>query len=160
MREERIIQEESHKTITCSAPNDTRNGVWTVKTSTKMNEVSFKEKSGETTGKSDTNLRGKASGWLRLKANLNWPFPKKSWRRNKLSKWFYSKRTNYLISFIPFSLFHNFTIWSPWNGLFCLQTSSLPFTKKSETQNFHSLTMVCFQRLIEQETEDEYENTK
>ena len=44
--------------------------------------------------------------------------------------------------------------------VFCFQTSPLPFTKKSETQNFHSLTMVCFERLIEQETEDEYENTK
>ena len=38
----------------------------------KMNdEVSFKGKSEETTAKSDTNLRGKASGWLRHKGNLN-----------------------------------------------------------------------------------------
>jgi len=36
-----------------------------------MNEVSFKGIADETTGKSDTNLRGKASGWLRLKRNLN-----------------------------------------------------------------------------------------
>ena len=80
---------------------------------------------------------------------------------NALSKCFYSNITNCLISFIPFLLFHNFTIWPPWNalitGCFCFQTSSLPFTKKGETQNFHSLTMVCFQRLIEQETEDEFE---
>ena len=66
MREERIIQGESHNTITCSAPNDKKNGV------KKMNdEVSFKGKSEETTAKSDTNLRGKASGWLRHNGNLN-----------------------------------------------------------------------------------------
>ena len=35
MREERIIQGESHNTITCSAPNDKKNGVWRVKTSKK-----------------------------------------------------------------------------------------------------------------------------
>lgn len=148
MREERIIPEESHNTITWSTPNDTRNGVWTVKTSKKLSEVSFKGKSEETTAKSDTNLRGKASGWLRHKRNLNWAFTKNFWRRHKLSKCFYSKRTTYLISFIPFLLLHNFTIWSPWKALFCFQTSSLPFTRKSETRNFHSLTMVCFQRLI------------
>ena len=121
-------------------------------------EVSFKGKSEETTAKSDTNLRGKASGWLRHKGNLNWAFTKKSWRR--LRKCF-SIRTKNLISFIPFLLCHNFTIWSHWNamitGCFCFQASSLQLTKKSETQNFHSLTMVCFQRLIEQETEDEFE---
>ena len=128
----------------------------------KMNdEVSFKGKSEETTAKSDTNLRGKASGWLRHKGNLNWAFTKKSWRR--LSKCF-SIRTKNLISFIPFLLCHNFTIWSHWNAMitecFCFQASSLQLTKKGETQNFHSLTIVCFQRLTEQETEDEYENTK
>ena len=160
MREGRIIQEESHNTITCSASNDTRNGVWTVKTSKKMNEVSFKGKSEETAAKSNANLRGKASGWLRHNGNLNWSFTKKSGRRHKLTKCFYSRRINYLISFIPFLVSHNFTIWSPWNALVCFQTSSLPFTRKSKTQNFHSLTMVCFQRLTEQETEDEYENKK
>ena len=74
----------------------------------------------------------------------------KSWRRHKVSKCFYSKRTNCLISFIPFLLFHNFTIWLPWNalvtGCFCFQTSSLLSTKKGETQNFHQLTVVWFQR--------------
>ena len=37
----------------------------------KINKVSFKGKADETTAKSDTNLRGKASGWLRLKGDLN-----------------------------------------------------------------------------------------
>ena len=41
-----------------------------------MNEVSFKGKSEETNAKRDTNLRGKASGWLRHREILTEPLQK------------------------------------------------------------------------------------
>ena len=152
-REERLILK---KVI--GASNDTRNGVWTVKTSKKWMKCHLKEKLMRQLQRATRIWEGKQVVGLGLREILT-----EHLQVNALSKCFYSNITNCLISFIPFLLFHNFTIWPPWNalvtGCFCFQTSSLSFTKKGETQNFHSLTMVCFQRLIEQETDDEV-NTK
>lgn len=62
--------------------------------------MSFKGKSQQTIAKSDRNLRGKASGWLRHKGNLNW-----AWRRHKLIKCFYFKGTKYFMLFHPIFFF-------------------------------------------------------